>query len=147
MIYLRQILFFMLLFSVVLLCQTESDTLGSINKNKEKRGQINQNARRDVSNEIKLFSNYFSVPLNLKIYQKILINDYVRSNKFSPEELRTGMSHQELTAFEEHRLNTKKILSDIYGEDLIDVEGLLSALGITKEQIIAVAAILRFFLM
>ncbi len=57
------------------------------------------------------------------------------------------MSDQELIAFEKNRLKFRKMLSDIYGEDLIDIEKLLTALGITREQIIAIVAILKFFLM
>jgi len=142
-----RILLLMFLISTVSFSQTTRDTVRGGKEIQERGSQINRNAGRVVSKELKLFNNYFSIPLNPKIYQKILVNDFLRSHTFSQEELRTGMTGEELAAFEKHKLNTQRILSDIYGEDLIDVESILSALGITREQIIAVAAILKFFLM
>lgn len=57
------------------------------------------------------------------------------------------MSDDELISFEKNRLTTKKMLAGIYGEDLINVKNILAALGITSEQLVVVAAILKFFLM
>jgi len=48
--------------------------------------------------------------------------------------------------FERNKLLTKKMLSDIYGVDIIDLKKILETLGITKDQIVLAVAILKFFL-
>ena len=48
--------------------------------------------------------------------------------------------------FEQNKSLTKRMLSDIYGEDIIDLKKILETLGITKDQIVMIAAILKFFL-
>ena len=147
MIRLNRLLFLILILSMPLFSQTKIDTARTDKEIQDGRKQINSNPRHETSRKIQLFDGNFSVPLNLKIYQKVTLNDYIGPHKFSLEELSTGMTYKELIAFEKTRLKFRKTLSDIYGEDLIDIEGLLAALGITREQIIALAAILKFFLM
>lgn len=144
MIYLNRLLFLLLILPMPLFSQTKIDTARTDKEIQDSRKQIN--SRHETSSKIQLFDGNFSIPLNLKIYQKVVLNDYIGPHKFSLEELSTGMTYKELIAFEKTRLKFRKTLSDIYGEDLIDIEGLLAALGITREQLIVIVAILKFFL-
>lgn len=146
MIHLNRLLFLILILSMQIFSQNKIDTARANKDTHDGRKQMNSNTRHETSNKIQLLNGDFFVPLNLKIYQKVILNDYIVSHKFSQEELSTGMSDDGLIAFERNRLRFKRMLSDIYGEDFIDIEGLLTALGITREQIIALAAILKFFL-
>jgi hypothetical protein len=128
-----------------LFSQNKIDTTRTMKDTQDDRKQINSNARRETLIKIQLLNENFSIPLNLRIYQKVMINDYIAPHKFSQEELSTGMSNDELISFEKNRLKTRRMLSGLYGEDFINTENILAALGITKEQLIAVVAILKFF--
>ena len=136
-----------IIISMPIFSQTKTDTTINKKASADGREQMNSDTYHEIQNRIQLLDGDYSIPLNLKIYQKIMLYNYIAPDKFSQEELRTGMSDNELIAFEVNRLKTKRMLSDIYGEDLIDVENILATLGITREQLIAIAAILKLFLM
>jgi hypothetical protein len=86
------------------------------------------------------------VPLNLKIYQKIFADEKFKIYNFTQEYLNSGLSNNELMIFDQNKLLTKRMLSDIYGEDIIDLKKIFEALGLTKDQIVMIAAILKFLL-
>lgn len=136
-----------LFISMPLFSQTKTDTTINKNEKSDNLAQMNSNSHHEIQNRLQLMDGNFFVPLNMKIYQRIMLYDYLVPHKFSQEELRTRMSDDELIAFDVNRLKTKRMLSDIYGEDIIDVENILATLGITREQLIAIAAILKLFLM
>jgi hypothetical protein len=143
----RQLIFLSLFVSIPVFSQSVGDT--SKASNKENRNKQNYNLPKipDKSpSPFEFHTENIFIPLNLKIYGKAMVNEYKKPRKFTAEELSTGMSDDELTSFDSNKLNTKKMLSDLYGEDLIDEEKILESLGITKEQIIGIVAILRFFL-
>ncbi len=84
------------------------------------------------------------LPLNLQIFSKAFANDYKPSPVFSNEELASGLSDDELSSFNNNKLKMQKELYDFYGEDLIDIEKLLESIGLNKDQVIALAAALKF---
>lgn len=143
----RLVIFLFLIVTVPVLSQTEGDTSKTIHRdNKNERKQIIHKIPNETTNRFELPIENIFIPLNLKIYQKAIINDYIAPHKFTEEELSTGMVDDELISFEINKMKTKKMLSDIYGEDLIDMKKILAALGITKEQITWIVALIRLFL-
>jgi hypothetical protein len=140
---LSRTIYILLILTIPVHSQTKRDTSKTINNEKKKLNTDlhdlgNQQQQFEVPNEI------ISVPLNLKIYQKILTEENSRHNIHSSEELETGMTDEELTAFEINKNNMERMLNEIYGEDIINLKKILETLGITKDQIVAVAAILKF---
>ncbi len=145
--YIRLIIFLSLIVTVPILSQTEGDTSKTtLRDNKNGRKQIIHKIPNGTTNRFELPNENIFIPLNLKIYQKAIINDYIAPHKFTKEELSTGMADDELISFEINKMKTKRMLSELYGEDLIDIKKILAALGITKEQITWVVALLRLFL-
>ncbi|MHB8905764.1 MAG: hypothetical protein ACYC4T_03945 [Melioribacteraceae bacterium] len=143
----RYIVFFFLIAAMHLFSQTVRDTSKtSRQENKSDRKQILQKIPDDATNQFELPDVNIFIPLNLKIYQKAIINNYNAPHKFTREELSTGMADDELISLEVNKSKTKRMLSELYGEDLIDMKKVLETLGITKEQITWIVAILRFFL-
>ena len=145
-------LFFLIITAPQLFSQTEHDTINARINKKNMQSDKNQLSTRSNSldsekfNRLEILQNNFKVPLNLKIYQKIFANEKFEIYSFPQEYLNSGLSNYELTIFEQNKSLTKRKLSDIYGEDIIDLKKILETLGITKDQIVMVAAILKFFL-
>lgn len=139
---------FLLITCVRLPSQTLHDSSKTILKNiKDKKTEINtikKNAEPELLNRYNFQNENFIIPLNLKIYQKIITNDYRQHRSLTPKEKESGMTEEELLTFDRNKEQTEKMLSDIYGKDLIDLKKILEKLGVTKEQIIALAAILKF---
>ncbi|MCX6169365.1 MAG: hypothetical protein NTX65_08495 [Ignavibacteriales bacterium] len=140
-------IFFSLVVTLPVLAQTVGDTSKTTNKeNKNEQNFIIRKIPDNTTNRFEFNNENIFIPLNLKIYQKAIINGYLEPHKFSHEELRTGMTDDELISFELNKKKTKRMLSELYGEDLIDEEKILESLGITQEQITWIVALLRLFL-
>jgi len=142
-----RLFFFLIITSASILSQTKTDTVQAREQNRDGKRKISSNVNRMIFEAAPLINDNFTIPLNLKIYQKAILNGYKAEQNFSAEDLSSGLSREDLSVFNQNRLKTKKMLAAIYGEDIINIPAILEALGITREQIIAVAAILKFFLM
>jgi len=95
--------------------------------------------------QIELSNSNAVFPINFKLYQNFLFDEsIIQKNGHLLYEKIIGMTDSELNAFYKNKEQADKLLRDIYGEDLIDLKKILSMLGISKSQIIAVAAILKF---
>jgi hypothetical protein len=142
----NQVIFFLLFFSIQLFSQIDQDTSKLFNKNNSKNTLLKSNLKKleSIHNRFEIQKDIISVPLNLKIYQQILAEEVLKERKLSSEELETGMTAAELTAFEINKTNFERMLIEIYGEDLINMKKILESLGITKEHVIWLAAILKF---
>jgi hypothetical protein len=101
----------------------------------------NHNEQIDISN------SFLKVPLNLKVYQKILLFELNVNHHLTSEDLATGMTDTELDAFDNNKKLTQRMLADTYGEDIINERKLLAALGITEDQIRMLAAVLKWFIL
>lgn len=140
------------LFPIFLFSQTEHDTSKTLSNKKitpnDKKLLSTKSNSLDMErlNRLEIRQDDFKVPLNLKIYQKIFADEKFRFYSFPQEYHNSGLSNDELMIFEQNKSLTKRMLSDIYGEDIIDLKKILETLGITKDQIVMVAAILKFFL-
>jgi len=147
-----KIFFFIVITTTQLFSQTEHDTSKILSNKKitssdNKKVSVNSN-RLDLErlNRIEIRQDNFKVPLNLKIYQKIFADEKFEFYNFQQEDLNSGLSNNALMIFEQNKMLTKRMLSDIYGEDIIDLKKILATLGITKDQIVLAAAILKFLL-
>ena len=141
-----RIMFLFLLFSIQLFSQTNQDTSKSFSKNNNEKTRLDTNSKtlKSLQNRFELQKDITSVPLNLKIFQQILIDEMHAGRKLSSEELATGMSDAELTAFDINKNNFEKMLYATYGEDIINMKKILEKLGITKSEVVLLAAILKF---
>lgn len=148
----QRITFLIVFITTQLFSQTEHDTSKTLNNKKittSDKEQLNAKSNSfDIErlNRLELRQDNFKVPLNLKIYQKIFADE--KFDFFIPREddLNSGLSNNALMIFRQNKTITKRMLSDIYGEDIIDLKKILETLGITKDQIVLAAAILKFFL-
>lgn len=149
---LLETLFLLIIITAQLFSQTEHDTSKALRNKKITPGDKKQLSTKSNSldkerlNRLEIWQDNFKVPLNLKIYQKIFADEKFELYSFPQEYLNSGLSNDELMIFEQNKSLTKKMLSDIYGEDIIDLKKILETLGITKDQIVMIAAILKFFL-
>ena len=140
------------LITLQLFSQTEHDTSKTLSNKKittSDKEQLNAGSNSfDIErlNRLEMRQDNFKVPLNLKIYQKIFADENFEYFVPKQEDLNSGLSNYELMIFERNKLLTKKMLSDIYGVDIIDLKKILETLGITKDQIVLAVAILKFFL-
>ncbi|TSA26890.1 MAG: hypothetical protein D4R68_06585 [Ignavibacteriales bacterium] len=145
-------LFLLIIITTQLFSQTEHDTSKTLSNKKitprdKKQLSIKSNSLdTERLHRLEILQDNFKVPLNLKIYQKIFADEKFMIYRFPQEYLNSGLSNDELMIFEQNKSLTKRMLSDIYGEDIIDLKKILETLGITKDQIVMVAAILKFFL-
>ena len=147
-----KILSLIVLITTQLFSQTEHDTSKTLSNKKimtSDKEQLNTKSNSfdmERLNRLEIRQDNFMVPLNLKIYQKIFADE--KFDFFIPreEDLNSGLSNNALMIFERNKSLTKKMLSDIYGEDIIDLKKILQALGITKDQMVLAVAILKFFL-
>ncbi len=143
-----------LLFLVFMYSIVSSQSIGDTSKTsfgkKNEEKQLNTKHKEQESfpqNRAEIQNSILKVPLNLKIYQKILQLELNEGRQLSEEDLITGMTGKELDAFDYNKKLTQKMLIDVYGVDLIDEKKILSALGITEEQIKILAAILKYFVL
>ena len=149
---LLETLFLFIIITSQLLSQTVLDTTKFTGKdriNKEGKKQLNTKFRsldNERLNQFDVRQNDFKIPLNLKIYQKIFADEKFNEFIFSQEERESGLINEDLTTFRNNKKLTQRMLSDIYGEDIINLKKILEGLGITKDQIVMIAAILKFFL-
>jgi len=140
------------LFPIFLFSQTEYDTSKTLRNKRitsSDKKQLNvkfNSSDTERLNRLKIRQDNFNVPLNLKIYQKIFADEKFEYYSFPQEYLNSGISSNELIIFEQNKSLTKRMLSDFYGEDIIDLKKILESLGITKDQIVMIAAILKCFL-
>lgn len=147
-----KIFFLVILTAAQLFSQTEHDTSKTLSNKKitssdNKKLSVNSNGLDlEKLNRFEIRQDNFRVPLNLKVYQKIFADEKFEFYNFQQEDLNSGLSNYELMIFEQNKSLTKKMLSDIYGKDIIDLKKILDALGITKDQIVMIAAILKLFL-
>lgn len=150
--FLLETLFLLVMISAQLLSQTEHDTSKTLSNKKIMSGEKKPlNARtnnldREELNRLELQQGNFMIPLNLKIYQKIFADEKFEVYNFPQDYLNSGLSNNELMVFDRNKMLTKRMLSGIYGEDIINLKKILETLGITKDQIVMIAAILKFFL-
>ena len=150
--FLLETLFLLIIISTQLFSQTEHDTSKTSSNKKINPSDMKQLNTKSNSleterlNRLEIRQDNFKVPLNLKIYQKIFADEKFVIYNFPQEYLNSGLSSDELMIFEQNKSLTKRMLSDIYGEDIIDLKKILETLGITKDQIVMIAAILKFFL-
>jgi hypothetical protein len=127
--------------------QIVSDTSKTSDReNKSEQNYIIHKIPDKLFNRFEFQNENIFIPLNLKIYQKAIINGYVEPHKFTEDELSSGMADDELISFEMNIMKTKRMLYDLYGEDLINEKKILESLGITKEQLTWIVALLRLFL-
>lgn len=144
----KKIISIMFLFlPVIHFCQISIDT--SKNEKQKKINNVDRSAPEINQYQFlnPVSKNIFEkneLPLNLQIFSKAFANDFKPNPFFSADELASGLSDQELISFNNNKAKMQKILYDFYGEDLIDMEKLLASLGLTKNQIIALAAALKF---
>ena len=149
--------FFVTLFLLIIITaqsfsQTEHDTSKILSNKKittPEKKQLNSTSNRlntETLNHLEIRQENFIVPLNLKIYQKIFADEKFEFYSFPQEYLNSGLRNDELMIFDQNKSLTKRMLSNIYGEDILDLKKILETLGITKDQIVMVAAILKFFL-
>lgn len=135
-----------------LFAQTEHDTIKTISNkeniqdNKKLYNTKSNSINTERLNHLEIRQSNFVVPLNIKIYQKIFADEKFEFYSFQQELRNSGLSNNELMTFEQNKLLTIKLLFDIYGKDIIDLKKILETLGITKDQIVMLAAILKFFL-
>ena len=147
-----EILFFLIIITSQSFSQIEHDTSKILNNKKittKEKKQLNADFNgldTERLNRLEIRQENFMVPLNFKIYQKIFADEKFKIYNFTQEYLNSGLSNNELMIFDQNKLLTKRMLSDIYGEDIIDLKKIFETLGITKDQIVMIAAILRFFL-
>ncbi len=146
-------MFFLVILTIAqLFSQTEHDTSKILSNKKITTSDKKQlNAKSNIFdierlNRLEIRQDNFKIPLNLKIYQKIFADEKFEFYNFQQEDLNSGLSNNALMIFEQNKSLTKRMLSDIYGEDIIDLKKILEKLGITKDQIVLAAAILKFFL-
>lgn len=141
-------LLFLIIITAQLFSQTEHDTSKTLSNKKIMPSDKKQLSTKSNSldterlNRLEIRQDNFKVPLNLKIFADEKFETY----SFPQEYLNSGLSNDEFLIFEQNKALTKRMLSDIYGEDIINLKEILEALGITKDQIVMVAAILKFFL-
>lgn len=149
---LLETLLFLIIITAQLFSQTEHDTSKTLSNKKIMPSDKKQLSTKSNSldterlNRLEIRQDNFKVPLNLKIYLKIFADEKFETYSFPQEYLNSGLSNDEFLIFEQNKALTKRMLSDIYGEDIINLKEILEALGITKDQIVMVAAILKFFL-
>jgi hypothetical protein len=149
---LLETLFLLIIITAQLFSQTEHDTSKALRNKKitpsDKKQLSTKSNSLDMErlNRLEIRQDDLKVPLNLKIYQKIFADEKFGFYSFPQEYLNSGLSNDELMIFNQNKSLTKKMLSDIYGEDIIDLKKILETLGITKDQIVMAAAILKFFL-
>lgn len=149
---LLETLFLLIIITSQLFSQTEHDTSKTLRNKKITPGDKKQLSIKSNSldteklNRLEIRQDDLKVPLNLKIYQKIFADEKFGFYSFPQEYLNSGLSNDELMIFNQNKSLTKKMLSDIYGEDIIDLKKILETLGITKDQIVMIAAILKCFL-
>jgi len=149
---LLETLFLFIIITSQLLSQTVLDTTKFTGKdriNKEGKKQLNTKFRSSDNERLNQFDirqNDFKIPLNLKIYQKIFADEKFNEFIFSQEERESGLTNEELITFRNNKKLTQRMFSDIYGEDIINLKKILDELGVTKDQIVMIAAILKFFL-
>lgn len=146
----RGCILILLIISSTTVSQSNRDTSKAAAGKKDDAKQLNiipdepytqQQNHFDVQNDL------LRVPLNLKIYQKVLLYELKQDRRLSSEELDSGMTLKELDAFYENKKLTQKMLTDIYGEDLIDLRKILASLGITEQQLRLLAGILKFIVL
>lgn len=142
----KQIILLLIILSAQLFSQTNRDTSKSFPKNDKEKSLLNTNSKalETLQNHLELQKDITSVPLNLKIFQQILSEEMRIERMPSSEELATGMSETELTAFDINKNNFEKMLYATYGEDIINMKKILEKLGITKDEVVLLAAILKF---
>jgi hypothetical protein len=128
-------------------CQTNTDTI------KNEKAKKLESGMNPTTNNLPLqLLNPFQkkvlgetlLPLNLHIYSQVFANDYKPGTSYSSEDLTSGLSAEELYAFNNNKTRLQKVLTDFYGEDLVNIAKFLESLGLTKEQIVALAAMLKF---
>ncbi len=140
------------LFPIFLFSQTEHDTSKTSSNKKITPGDKKQliikfnSLDTEGQNRLEIRQDNFKVPLSLKIYQKIFADEKFELYSFPQEYLNSGLNNDALMIFDQNKSLTKRMLSDIYGEDIINLKKILESLGITKDQIVIIAAILKFFL-
>jgi hypothetical protein len=143
----KVLLFLFMMYSIVSSQSTGDTSKTSFGKKNEEK-QLNNKHKEQESfqqNRLEIQNNILKVPLNLKIYQKVLQLELNEGRQLSEEDLITGMTGIELDAFDYNKKLTQKMIADVYGEDLINERKILSALGITEDQIKIIAAILKYF--
>jgi len=149
---LLEALFLLVMISAQLFSQTEHDTSKILSNKKimsDEKKKINtrtNNLDAEGLSRLEFQHDNFKIPLNLKIYQKIFAYEKFETYNFPQDYLNSGLSNNELMIFDRNKMLTKRMLTDIYGEDIIDLKKILETLGITKDQIVMFVAILKFLL-
>ena len=141
----RAVFILILFFTSFLYSQSLTDTIGNEKKGfaGEEKKPVRETKPFSLFNPTFKGSESLFLPLNLKIYNKVFSNDYSEPLKFLPEEIESGMNDAEIIAFRNNKNQLKKELTEFYGEDLINIEKLLKSLGLTKEQVVMIAAIFK----
>ncbi|MBI3125878.1 MAG: hypothetical protein HYZ10_15890 [Ignavibacteriales bacterium] len=131
--------------SIVTFSQTRKDTSASQTPS-EKPTQIPPSIEKrfDPKSTVHLFQKDFVIPLDLKKYTAIMSADILKQENFSKEELDSGLFDNEIISFRDNKSSTMRVLSEFYGEDLINVQKLLDELGLTKDQIVGFLMMLKF---
>jgi len=133
--------------SIITFAQAKKDT--SVSKPQtEKPAQIPSSIEKrfDPKSTVRLFQEDFTIPLDLKKYSAIMSIDIHKQEHLSKEEKSSGLFDDEIVSFRNNRSSTMRMLSEFYGEDLINIQKLLDDLGVTKDQIVGFLMMLRFVL-
>jgi len=124
--------------------QEKKDTVSSSTAYEKNSGipAITEN-KFNPKSSFKLFKEDFTIPYDLKKYSAIMSLDTPAKNT-SNEEKYTGLSGEELESFRLNKNSTLRMLSEFYGEDLVDIQKLLDSVGLTKDQIVGILMALKF---
>lgn len=125
--------------------QVKEDTTRSSNTFEKKSNIPSAIEKRfEPKSSFKLFKDDFTLPHNLKKYTAIMSLDFPLQNDLSKEEANSGLSGKEIESFRSNKNSTMRLLSDFYGEDLVDIQKLLDSVGLTKDQIVGILMALKF---
>lgn len=143
--YLLIISLWVFVFNIVTFSQTKKDTSAS-KALAEKSTQIPPSIEKrfDPKSTVRLFQEDFTIPIDLKKYTAIMSADISKQEHLSKEEKSSGLSDDEIISFRDNKSSTMRMLSEFYGEDLINVQKLLDELGLTKDQIAGFLMMLKF---
>lgn len=112
----------------------------------EKQSQIPPSIENkfDAKSAVRLFKEDYAIPLDLKKYSALMSMDISTANNFTREELNSGLLENEIKSFRSNKNSTMQMLSEFYGEDLVNIQKLLDNLGLTKDQVVGFLMVLKF---
>ncbi len=135
----------MIVFLGSVFAQVKDDTTRSSNSFEKKSNIPSTIEKRfEPKSSFKLFKDDFTLPHNLKKYTAIMSLDFQPPIEHSKEEANSGLSEKEIESFRSNKNSTMKMLSDFYGDDLVDIQKLLDSVGLTKDQIVGILMALKF---